>query len=142
MLKTMNCNRGNPDVTGFVLNQVGRGVLFNAALFLLGTYLYLANKAAGCPNAVCIDEDDNNRDPTPVPTPSDNCGKVWGARPAALVSFGLTIGQVTIACLMPVVGSVVDHSHHRKSIGAAGWGRRGSSVACRPPSRGTRGRFC
>ena len=122
MLKTVNCNRGNPDVTGFVLNQVGRGVLFNAALFLLGTYLYLANKAAGCPNAVCIDEDDNDRDPTPVPTPSDNCGKVWGARPAALVSFGLTIGQVTIACLMPVVGSVVDHSHHRKSIGVAGLG--------------------
>ena len=131
--QNMNCNRGNPDVTGFVLNQVGRGVLFNAALFLLGTYLYLANKAAGCPNAVCIDEDDNNRDPTPAPTPSENCGKVWGARPAALVSFGLTIGQVTIACLMPVVGSVVDHSHHRKSIGVAGLGRRGSSVACKPP---------
>ena len=77
MLKTVNCNRGNPDVTGFVLNQVGRGVLFNAALFLLGTYLYLANKAAGCPNAVCVDED-NDREPTPVPTPAENCGRVLG----------------------------------------------------------------
>ena len=82
MLKTVNCNKGNPDVTGFVLNQVGRGVLFNAALFLLGTYLYLANKAAGCPNATCVDED-NDREPTSSPTPSDNCGRVWGVRPAA-----------------------------------------------------------
>jgi MFS-type transporter involved in bile tolerance (Atg22 family) len=119
MLKTCSCRRGNPDVTGFVLNQVGRGVLFNAALFLIGTYLHLANRAAGCPTDVCLVEEDDT-EPTPAPSMGTTCGKVWGVRPAALVSFGLTIGQVTIACLMPVVGSIVDHSDHRKRIGLIG----------------------
>ena len=93
MLKTMNCNRGNPDVTGFVLNQVGRGVLFNAAYFSWARFF---SEQAWAGRAV---EEDNDREPTPAPT-QQKTARSKAACGARVLRPHHRPG--TIACLMPV----------------------------------------
>ena len=104
----------SPDIRGYIANHAGQGCMWPVMLFLTSTYLHYANKAAGCSAAgetCAVDEGPSNNDP---------CGKVWGFRPAALISFLMTVSSLMVAAFMPVVGSIVDHSAHRRAIGRGG----------------------
>ena len=50
----------------------------------------------------------------------DGCGRVWGLRPASLVTQVITVGALVSSVLMPVIGSVADHSPRRRSLGRHG----------------------
>ena len=117
------------DVRGFILNHFGQGIIAPLLLFIISTFLHFLNQAAGCTTSgeICANEYalqayTNTTNLTveltsAPPLGNDTCGKVWGFRPAALISFLLTVGSLTIAALMPVVGSVVDHSTYRRAVG-------------------------
>ena len=118
------------DVRGFILNHFGQGIVLPLLLFIITTFLRILNQAAGCTasgetcaNKYALQAYTNTTNstielaPSPPPGNNDTCGKVWGFRPASLVSFLMTVGSLTIAALMPVVGSVVDHSTYRRAIG-------------------------
>ena len=99
----MASKQENSDVRGYIYNNVGRGIIYAAVLGgLLSTYLKLANAAAGCDGADgnCPAEDDDGGGgggvtyaPTAAPVAGDpgggggdECGRVWGLRPATLIS--------------------------------------------------------
>ena len=118
---------GNPDVTGFVLNQMGRGQLFAPQLFLSAAFLSFANKEAGCGSAgeICEDDDGtkvwlNGTNTTYYLADDEDCGRVWGLKPATLITMIIMIGSLVSSILMPFVGSLADHTKHRRTIGRNG----------------------
>mmetsp|Transcript_89379 Transcript_89379/g.255211 ORF Transcript_89379/g.255211 Transcript_89379/m.255211 type:complete len:396 (+) Transcript_89379:161-1348(+) len=86
------------EIIGFKLAGVGRSISFSTALFLAVAILRLAIKAAGC-----------NYD--------DDCDKtIYGFRPTSLLGIMNTCGTFLAACLMPLFGSVIDHTPHRREL--------------------------
>ena len=117
----------SPDIRGYIANHAGQGCMLPVMLFLTSTYLHYANKAAGCSAAgeTCAAVDNEGPLYTNVTAPvlldeNKPCGKIWGLRPAALVSFFMTVSSLMVAKFMPVVGSIIDHSAHRRAIGRGG----------------------
>ena len=122
----------NPDVRGYIMNNVGRGLLFISQLFLFNAMISFANEAAGCSSAgeTCEDDDDDAGGFVGVVNGTlgavvgggddDECGRIWGLRPAALVTQVMALGSLVSATMMPVVGSVVDHSPYRRELGVCG----------------------
>ena len=117
----------NPDIRGYIYNNVGRGLLFVSQLFLFAAMLAFANEAAGCQTLgdACAADGGGavllNATATGASAGDDGggCGRVWGLRPAALVAQVLTLGALVSAVLMPVAGSIVDHSPYRRELGMA-----------------------
>lgn len=119
----------NPDIRGYMYNNVGRGILFISLLFLFTAMLTFANEAAGCnPSGdTCASDDDDDaiflnataaaHFDSSIIDDDDDCGRVWGLRPAAFVAQVLVLGALVSAVLMPVAGSIVDHSPYRRELG-------------------------
>mmetsp|Transcript_3029 Transcript_3029/g.7880 ORF Transcript_3029/g.7880 Transcript_3029/m.7880 type:complete len:626 (-) Transcript_3029:156-2033(-) len=95
--------RGNPEALGWALDAVPRGsALMGAAVFVSTALLNLAKEAAGCETGPDAEECE---------------GKVYGMRPTSLLTnISLVVG-VVCAALMPLVGSVVDHTKYRRAVG-------------------------
>ena len=119
----------NPDIRGYLLNNVGRGLLFISQLFLFNAMLSFANDAAGCTTGGtgCEDDDDDDAvafvNGTAIFSDDDDddaCGRILGLKPVTLVVQVMALGSLVSATFMPVVGSVVDHSPHRRRLGIAG----------------------
>ena len=119
----------NPDIRGYLLNNVGRGLLFISQLFLFNAMLSFANDAAGCTTGGtgCEDDDDDDTlafvNGTAIFSDDDDddaCGRILGLKPVTLVVQVMALGSLVSATFMPVVGSVVDHSPHRRRLGIAG----------------------
>ena len=127
----------NPDIRGYMYNNVGRGLLFISQLFLFTAMLAYANEAAGCSSSgeTCAEEisggfgvwnstnSTTTRGSTQTATDGDEtCGRVWGLKPAALIAQVMTLGALVSAVLMPVAGSIVDHTPYRRELGMASLG--------------------
>ena len=73
-------------------------------IFLSTSFLYLANKEAGC-----LDENDEY---------IEGCeNKVHGFRPASYLSNIALISGLLAAFFMPWIGAIIDHTSHRRTTG-------------------------
>lgn len=91
-------------VRSWTLDAAARGVaVMGGAVFVSTALLNKAKEAAGC-----VDLED------------DECeGRVYGMRPSSLLTNIVAIVGLISACFIPVVGSIIDHTDHRRQIGRA-----------------------
>lgn len=99
---------GNKEALAWAVDVSGRSISFiGAAAFLAPTLLHLAKEAAGCETEVPEGE-------TQVP----ECdGRVYGIRPSSLLTTYTVVIGITSATLMPLMGSLVDFTPHRRLFG-------------------------
>ena len=92
------------DTHRWTLDAAARGVaIMGGAVFVSTALLGKANEAAGC-----IDIED------------DRCeGRVYGMRPSSLLTNIVAIVGLISACFVPLVGSIIDHTNHRRQVGRA-----------------------
>lgn len=99
---------GNPEAFGWALDGMGRSVAFMGAAVFGGTALLnLAKEAAGC-------ETKPPEGQTDVP---DCDGRVYGIRPSSLLTTFSTAVALVSAALLPLVGSIIDHTPYRLLVG-------------------------
>ena len=128
------CPSGVDDAQyGFILISPGKGAIFISQVWLLAALIYFAFDAADCEgtsevcaapvnatqsspaSATCSSErfggDDDGDDG------DDSQCRYWGVNPGTLVSQAISIGSLLSALMMPIFGSIVDHSPHRLLMG-------------------------
>lgn len=86
--------------TGWAMDAAARGPLNQAGTFVGTAILRLATIEAGC------------RSPRKCPN------TVYGLLPSSILTTASTIVGLLTAVLMPIAGAIVDHTRHRKVIGA------------------------
>mmetsp|Transcript_30446 Transcript_30446/g.69708 ORF Transcript_30446/g.69708 Transcript_30446/m.69708 type:complete len:503 (-) Transcript_30446:625-2133(-) len=86
--------------TGWYMDAAARGPILMSNVFLARALLDLAKIEAGCSNTDFMCEN-----------------RVHGFLPSSLLTNMVMISGVVNACLMPIVGAVVDHTHHRRTVG-------------------------
>eukprot|EP00816_Leptocylindrus_hargravesii_P013491 CAMPEP_0196824952 /NCGR_PEP_ID=MMETSP1362-20130617/92778_1 /TAXON_ID=163516 /ORGANISM="Leptocylindrus danicus, Strain CCMP1856" /LENGTH=529 /DNA_ID=CAMNT_0042205315 /DNA_START=505 /DNA_END=2094 /DNA_ORIENTATION=- len=91
----------NPEATGYGLIAFTNSMITSAAIFYTTSLLDLARVEAGC-----LDEE-------------EECDAlVYGIlKPTSLLTMMATIAGAGASVLMPLVGSIVDHSNYRRSVG-------------------------
>lgn len=103
--------RERHEATGWTLDSAARGVtVMGAAVFVSTALLKLAKEAAGC-ETVPEDTDD---DSYVVPECNE---KIYGMRPTSLLTNIVMISGLASASLLPLVGSLLDHTSHRRTVG-------------------------
>lgn len=83
-----------------------RGPIIFAGVFFASSVLYLASAEAGCldeSGEEILDEDDCD-------------SRVYGFKPATFVTMISIIAGLLSAIFMPVIGAIVDCTHHRKTV--------------------------
>lgn len=101
--------REQQEVTAWTLDSIARGVIvMGAAVFVSTALLKLAYEAAGC------ETEPQHDDTYQVPECNE---KVFGMRPTSLLTNIVMISGLASAALMPLVGSYIDHTNHRRTVG-------------------------
>lgn len=99
---------GNKEALAWAIDGVGRAVQFIGAGAFLGTALLrIAKEAAGC----LVEPMDGERT---VP-PCDE--KIYGIRPSSLLTTYTMVVGVASACLLPLMGAIVDYTPYRLRLG-------------------------
>eukprot|EP00980_Cylindrotheca_fusiformis_P006778 scaffold1416_cov90-Cylindrotheca_fusiformis.AAC.4 len=88
---------------GYCLVAIGNGSISVSNIFLSTAFIYLASREAGC-----IDEKG-------AITACDQ--RVHGFLPSTFVTYIATIAGLLVAFSLPVVGAIMDHTHHRQTVG-------------------------
>ena len=103
-----SCYGGNKEALAWAVDVSGRSISFiGAAAFLASTLLRLAKEAAGC-------ETEPPEGETQVP----ECdGRVYGIKPSSFLTTYTVVIGLTSAALMPLMGSLVDFTPHRRLFG-------------------------
>mmetsp|Transcript_29483 Transcript_29483/g.44633 ORF Transcript_29483/g.44633 Transcript_29483/m.44633 type:complete len:612 (-) Transcript_29483:67-1902(-) len=89
------------EATGWSMDAAARGPLNQAGTYFGACLLTLASVEAGC-NGIFCGEDN----------------RIYGMKPSSLLTTVTAVVSVLAALVMPVVGAIVDHSYHRKTIGS------------------------
>ncbi len=99
---------GNKEALGWALDGIGRAIQFIGAGAFLGTALIrIAKEAAGCPT-----------EPLEGETVIPECNKtVYGIKPSSLLTTYTMIVGVTSACLLPLMGALIDYTPYRLRVG-------------------------
>lgn len=107
---TSNTKREVKEAMGWRLDAVARGVaIIGSAVFVSTALLKSAKQAAGCETEPPEDDDSNI-----VP---ECYGRIYGMRPSSLLTnIVMTVGLIS-AVIMPLVGSIIDHSRYRRAVG-------------------------
>ncbi|CAB9504547.1 Major facilitator superfamily [Seminavis robusta] len=94
------------EALGWTLDAAARGVaIMGTAVFVSSELLRLAKNAAGCGG-----EDANES--------GERCeNRVYGMKPTSLLTNIMTIVGLISAFLMPLMGSVIDHTSYRRQVG-------------------------
>jgi len=100
--------KGNKEALGWALDGIGRAVQFIGAGAFLGTALIrIAKEAAGCPT-----------EPPEGETVVPECNtKVYGIKPSSLLTTYTMIVGVASACLLPLMGALIDYTPYRLRVG-------------------------
>ena len=90
------------EALGWTLDSSVRGVvIMGTAVFVSSELLRLAKEAAGC-----SDE------------PEEICeGRVYGMKPTSILTNIMAIVGLLSAVLMPLIGSIIDHTTYRRAVG-------------------------
>jgi UMF1 family MFS transporter len=104
------------EVLGWTLDAAARGVaVMGTAVFVSSELLRLAKEAAECPER---DDDDYFWDQI-----VECDARVYGMRPTSILSNIVMIVGLFSAVIMPLIGSIIDHTNYRRAVG-------GISAAC------------
>lgn len=107
----------NLEATALTVSCYGRACLGMASLFLGPALLELAGRAAGC--APIIVETDDNADSDNADINMEECtNTIYGFRPSSLLTNLAAVSGLLGALLLPYAGSLVDHTPHRRRVGA------------------------
>jgi MFS transporter, UMF1 family len=99
---------GNKEALGWALDAVGRSVQFIGAGAFFGTALIrIAKEAAGCPTEPAEGETD-------IPECNET---VYGIKPSSLLTTYTMIVGVASACLLPLMGALIDYTPYRLRAG-------------------------
>jgi len=102
------CPFGEPETVGYVKDNAVLGMVIMSNVFLAAAITSLALREAGCGYLNGADDDN----------PPECTGTVRGMRPTNIVPYTVTVAGLVVAMLMPVTGSVIDHTPYRKQIAA------------------------
>ena len=98
----------NREALGWAIDVVPRGVtIMGNVVFSSTALLNLAKKAAGCQIELL---------PGELELP-ECTNKVYGIRPSSLLTTIVTLVGLCAAVLMPVIGSIIDHTKYRRAGG-------------------------
>jgi len=96
------------EVLGWTLDAAARGVaVMGTAVFVSSELLRLAYEAAGC----FAPEDDLNF------TEYECNARVYGMHPSSILTNIVMVVGLFSACIMPLVGSIIDHTEYRRAVG-------------------------
>ncbi|CAJ1954355.1 unnamed protein product [Cylindrotheca closterium] len=94
------------EVLGWGLDASARGVILMAtAVFVSSELLRLAKEAS-----VCVDSSEERGG-------EEDC-RVHGMRPTSVLTNIVTITGLLSALIMPLAGSIIDHTDHRRAVGS------------------------
>jgi UMF1 family MFS transporter len=100
------------EVFGWTLDAAARGVaVMGTAVFVSTELLRLAEEAAGCEVS---DYDDDIVDQVEA----ECTNRVYGMRPSSILTNIVMVVGLFSACVMPLVGSIIDHTPHRRAVGS------------------------
>ena len=130
------CPSGVDDAQyGWVLISPGKGAIFMSQVWLLAALIHFAYEAADCDGSseVCAApvngtsasescSSDRFGDDGDADADDDSQCRYWGVNPGTLVSQAVSIGSLLSALMMPVCGSIVDHTPHRLLMGKVSTG--------------------
>jgi MFS-type transporter involved in bile tolerance (Atg22 family) len=93
------------EATGLSIDIFARATVGMSSMFIGPALLQLASDAAGCPS------NDNDSD--------TECNlRIYGFRPSSLLS-NIAVASGLLGCVtLPIFGSIVDHTHYRRHVGA------------------------
>jgi MFS-type transporter involved in bile tolerance (Atg22 family) len=99
---------GNKEALGWALDGIGRALQFVGAGAFVGTALIrIAKEAAGCPT-----------EPPEGETVIPECNeKVYGIKPSSFLTTYTMIVGVASACMLPLMGAVIDYTPYRLLVG-------------------------
>ena len=101
-------------IHGLAIDVFGRATIGMSSLFLGPALLQLANTAAGCTTTTAAA--DTNDDGTIAAAICTNT--IYGFRPSSLLTNIAAVSGVMGCFALPFIGSVMDHTNHRRVIGA------------------------
>lgn len=95
-------NKEENEALGWTIDSSVRGVvIMGTAVFVSSELLRLAKDAAGCDGSS-----------------TDICeGRVYGMKPTSLLTNIMAIVGLISAFLMPLIGSIIDHTTYRRTVG-------------------------
>jgi UMF1 family MFS transporter len=97
------------EVLGWTLDAAARGVVvMGTAVFVSSELLKLAKEAAGCGTTI--------EGETWVETGCTN--RVYGFKPSSVLTNIVMIVGLCSAVVMPFIGSIIDHTNHRRAVGS------------------------
>jgi MFS-type transporter involved in bile tolerance (Atg22 family) len=107
-------SRQEDEVMGWTLDAATRGVILIAtAVFVSSELLRLAKEATGCmgTDEEMVDDDGMY---------DENCeeARVYGMKPTSILTNIVTVTSLLSAFIMPLFGSIVDHTDHRRAVGS------------------------
>ncbi|GMH82389.1 hypothetical protein TrVE_jg6675 [Triparma verrucosa] len=116
--------RSTPETRAFYYDVLFRAPLFISILFLSTVFLKFANEEAGCTEAgydIGAGQTEEEADAAEV-----KCtGRAYGIRPSSVLTTLNSAAGLILAFLLPVIGSIIDHTSYRKQCvvyaGAVFW---------------------
>lgn len=94
---------GNQEAQGYMLMTTARGAIIMSNIFLATALIRLASESAGC---VFVKGETNE------------CNEeVYGFRPSSLITMIAVVSGVMAACLLPIIGAIVDYTPYRRALG-------------------------
>jgi MFS transporter, UMF1 family len=105
--------REREEVLGWTMDAAARGVaIMGTAVFVSSELLKLAKEAAGCNTAADWNGETWNAS-------SGGCDlRVHGMRPSSILANIVMVVGLISAVLMPLIGSLIDHTPHRRAVGS------------------------
>jgi len=99
---------GKPEALGFLMGMTGQMIgIIGVLTFVAPALLYFAKLEAGC-------EVEAPEGETEVP----ECNKeVYGMKPSSFITTLTTVTSLLVACSLPLMGAIIDHTSHRRSVG-------------------------
>eukprot|EP00520_Triparma_pacifica_P003575 CAMPEP_0118650152 /NCGR_PEP_ID=MMETSP0785-20121206/10093_1 /TAXON_ID=91992 /ORGANISM="Bolidomonas pacifica, Strain CCMP 1866" /LENGTH=512 /DNA_ID=CAMNT_0006542505 /DNA_START=101 /DNA_END=1636 /DNA_ORIENTATION=+ len=110
-LRIMRLNR---ETRAFYFDVLFRAPLFISIMFLSTVFLQFANKTAGCTKAG-YDQLPGQTEEEADEVEVDCSGKAYGIRPSSVLTTLNSAAGIILAFLLPLIGSFVDHTDHRKA---------------------------
>ena len=114
-MKSPQERKEEDEVLGWTLDATARGVaVMGTAVFVSSELLKLAKQAAGCGSPVIQDDwiDGMDMDMT------CSTARVHGMRPTSILTNIVMIVGLASAVMMPLIGSIIDHTDHRRAVGS------------------------
>jgi hypothetical protein len=106
-------------IHGLAIDVYGRATIGMSSIFLGPALLHLANIAAGCdPDENTTNNNNSNSNSNSYDSDSICTNTIYGFRPSSLLTNIAAVSGIIGCIALPFIGSLMDHTNHRKYIGS------------------------